>query len=81
MTEHRKARQQRRQTNGSLQTGGLIPVILSTDKLIFNREQGVNEKTLTLYNPFEFEIDYKCKNLINLFYTSTSALRLLALHE
>ncbi|KAI6654853.1 Motile sperm domain-containing protein 1-like [Oopsacas minuta] len=59
VVEHRKARHQGREApsaNGSLK-GGLIPVILSSDKLVFNREQC--EKNLTLYNPFDFEIHYK----------------------
>ena len=61
--QHRKAKHQVRQPsalNGSGPKEGLVPVILSTDRLLFNREEGLTENTLTLYNPFNFEIGYKC---------------------
>ena len=66
--QHRKAKRHGRQVpstlNGAGHTDGLVPVILSTDRLLFSREQRLTENTLTLYNPFDFEICYKCKWII-----------------
>ena len=71
MVQHRKARHQGRcpssPGNGvGSPVGRLVPVILSSDKLLFSREE--REKMLTLYNPFNFEIDYKCKRITFLLY-------------
>ena len=61
VAQHRKAKHHGRQSsalNGSEPKEGLVPVILSSDRLLFHRE-GRTENTLTLYNPFDFEIGFK----------------------